>query len=368
MRKIIVLSIFSGLFFTLPLFSFAANGITITSFDVNPKTIGSSAALNYTIKVSVTDAKSVENTCGTNVNWFKWGIYQAGGLLQESSPQALPFNSNTQDYDFSFTGSSHTFTQGTYIYTLKLTCGPSETSLAQSAPVTITSTGSTNTTNTNNNSNTTNTNTTTTTANSCKQDSDCPNGGTCQNGTCIQSYNFQIQNPLNGGPTDLFQLIDIVTQWLLYIAIPIAVLFILWAGFLMLTAGPKPEQFNKGKKMLINIVIGLAVLFIGRGFVSLIQSIIELGGNGTTSSQTPGQNSNGVPPPQGGTFGNAALGHICQHTSDCQTGLVCDNTLCARNSGNLKGETCLDTSNCASGLSCVPSSTVVDGRNVGTCQ
>lgn len=96
--------------------------------------------------------------------------------------------------------------------------------------------------------------------------------------TAPKSYFFSITNPLKGGPNDLFDIINIVTKWIMLIAIPLAVLYIMWAGFLMLTAGPVPANFQKGKDIIWYVVIGLAIIFIGKGFVTLIISIIQLGG------------------------------------------------------------------------------------------
>lgn len=117
-------------------------------------------------------------------------------------------------------------------------------------------------------------------------DSTC--GYTCgtTGATSTKKYSFSIDNPLNGGPNNIFDIINIATTWLLNISIPLAVLFILYAGFLMLTAGGTPGKFDRGKKILINVVIGLAVIFIGRGFITLIYSILELGGSSSTPPTT----------------------------------------------------------------------------------
>ena len=108
--------------------------------------------------------------------------------------------------------------------------------------------------------------------------STCPTDCTVIPATATKSYSFNITNPLKGGPNDLFDIINIVTQWIIYIAVPLAVLWIMYAGFLMLTAGPKPENFKKGKDILWYTILGLAIIFIGKGFVTLIISIIQLGG------------------------------------------------------------------------------------------
>lgn len=104
--------------------------------------------------------------------------------------------------------------------------------------------------------------------------------------TETQTTTYTIDNPLAGGPNDLFDIIDIVTQWIIYISVPLAVLWIMYAGFLMLTAGPVPANFQKGRDILKYTVLGLAIIFIGKGFISLIISVIELGGTSPPPAQS----------------------------------------------------------------------------------
>ncbi len=198
--------------------------------------------------------------------------------------------------------------------------------------------------------------------------------GTTIPATSTKSYSFEIKNPLRGGPTNIFDLINIATRLLLQISIPLAVLFILWAGFLMLTAGPTPAKYEQGKKILKNVVIGLAVIFIGRGFITLIYSILDLAGNappttqtGTGPTSTPG--STGAPQLSAKPRG---VGGLCAKKGDCQTGLICQNKICQRDNGNFVGEPCMSGSNCyqSLGLACdntTGASHVIDGQTVGSC-
>ncbi len=172
-----------------------------------------------------------------------------------------------------------------------------------------------------------------------------------------KTYNYSITNPLAGSPNDLFGIINVVTNWIIYLSVPLAVLFIMWAGFLMLTAGPTPARFNKGRDILKYVVLGLSIIFIGKGFVSLVISIIELGG--TTSSQTS---------PAPGTSAGS-LGWSCSKTADCNSGLKCQDSMCANTNGNVAGEPCLNNQ-CAQGFLCDNSPSAqktIDGKKVGTC-
>ena len=85
----------------------------------------------------------------------------------------------------------------------------------------------------------------------------------------------KIDNPL--GVEDLGQAIQKIAQQLARLAIPVAAALYIWAGLLFLTAGAKPENISKAKKTLLYTTIGLVVVFIGGGFVSLIRSVLNLG-------------------------------------------------------------------------------------------
>ncbi|GEM_PF-2373126 len=105
-----------------------------------------------------------------------------------------------------------------------------------------------------------------------------PGQPACQPGK-TQTYSFDIPNPLKGGVTDFSSLVKIIAQWIFNLAIPIAVAMIVYAGILFLTAAGEPAKVTKAKDVLKWAVVGLAIILIGSGFVTLIQSILELGGN-----------------------------------------------------------------------------------------
>ncbi|MEK7582770.1 MAG: pilin, partial [Patescibacteria group bacterium] len=100
------------------------------------------------------------------------------------------------------------------------------------------------------------------------------------------SFNFKFDNPLGGGEQNLLDLINTISRWIFNLAIPIAVIFIIYGGILFLTAGANPTNVDEGKKILKYAVIGLAIVFIGRGFVSLVHSVIKLGDTTTATPTT----------------------------------------------------------------------------------
>ena len=84
---------------------------------------------------------------------------------------------------------------------------------------------------------------------------------------------LEIENPL--GVQDLGQLVQRLADQLIRLAIPIAAALYIYAGFLYLTAGAKPENIQRAKKTLLYTTIGLIVIFIGGGFVDLIRSFLS---------------------------------------------------------------------------------------------
>jgi hypothetical protein len=105
-------------------------------------------------------------------------------------------------------------------------------------------------------------------------------GGNCDFSSAgsTQTGSFEIPNPLKGGASDFTSLVKIIAQWIFNLAIPIAVAMIVYAGILFLTAAGEPAKVTKAKDVLKYAVIGLAIIMIGSGFVTLIKSILELGG------------------------------------------------------------------------------------------
>ena len=72
-------------------------------------------------------------------------------------------------------------------------------------------------------------------------------------------------------------MLDTLARWLMNIAIPIAVLLIIYSGLIYVTSRGDPKKVTQAQGILRAVVIGLVIIFIGKGFISLIRSILELG-------------------------------------------------------------------------------------------
>ena len=80
--------------------------------------------------------------------------------------------------------------------------------------------------------------------------------------------------PCDGGPTDpcsfedVILLVDSVIDFLIFkLAIPIATVVIVWAGWIFLTKGNTPDSRKKAGAMMWNVIKGLALALAAWGIV-----------------------------------------------------------------------------------------------------
>lgn len=90
----------------------------------------------------------------------------------------------------------------------------------------------------------------------------------------ILAQGVTLENPI--GANDFETLVSNIAVWVRRISIPIAVIFIVFAGIKFITSQGNPEKIIAAKRMLLWTVVGLAIIFIGGGFISLIRSILSL--------------------------------------------------------------------------------------------
>lgn len=72
---------------------------------------------------------------------------------------------------------------------------------------------------------------------------------------------------------DLQQLVINVIQFLINISLIIAVVFVMWGGFLILTAGGSSERLGKGKKSITYAVVGIVIVLVS---MSMIKIFLDL--------------------------------------------------------------------------------------------
>lgn len=81
-----------------------------------------------------------------------------------------------------------------------------------------------------------------------------------------------LQNPLQAESFE--ELIEDIIDWVANIGILIAVGMIIYSGVLFMIAGGTEENITKAKKTLMWSLIGLAVLIMGKNWVTLVRSIL----------------------------------------------------------------------------------------------
>lgn len=84
-----------------------------------------------------------------------------------------------------------------------------------------------------------------------------------------QGQNISIPNPLNA---DTFaELIDALVNIIFYLAIVIAPLMIIVAGFYFVTAAQNPNQINTAKQIILWTLIGLMIVICAKGIINLFK-------------------------------------------------------------------------------------------------
>lgn len=90
-----------------------------------------------------------------------------------------------------------------------------------------------------------------------------------------QSFEFSLDNPLEAD--NFLELIDVLATWLFNLSIPVVVVMIVWSGIMFLTSRGDTTKVTKARQILLYAVVGFAIILIGKGFITLIESILNLG-------------------------------------------------------------------------------------------
>ena len=81
-----------------------------------------------------------------------------------------------------------------------------------------------------------------------------------------------LSNPL--AASSFKELVDKIINFITIIGVSIAPIFILYAGFLFMTSGGEPGKLKTAKSILIYVVVGLAILFLAKGLIVILQNAI----------------------------------------------------------------------------------------------
>ncbi|MBZ9578310.1 hypothetical protein KJA14_00435 [Patescibacteria group bacterium] len=81
-----------------------------------------------------------------------------------------------------------------------------------------------------------------------------------------------IPNPLDA--TTFEELIEKLIDLIFWVAVAITPLMIIVAGFYFVTAAGDPEKIRKAKNIILWTIVGLAIVLLAKGIISMIRQII----------------------------------------------------------------------------------------------
>jgi hypothetical protein len=87
------------------------------------------------------------------------------------------------------------------------------------------------------------------------------------------------QCPASGQTTDgvccLLDLMSTIGDWIFAVVLILAVIMLIFGGFQFLLAGGDPGKVASGRQYIIYGVVGVAVAFLAKGIVALVQTILS---------------------------------------------------------------------------------------------
>lgn len=95
-----------------------------------------------------------------------------------------------------------------------------------------------------------------------------------------QQFQCDQTSGLNCNNRTLGALFKTILQWALGIAFAIAVIFLIYGGFLYITSGGNEEQATKGKSAVVNALIGIVVIILSFVIVNVVANLAS--GNGSS--------------------------------------------------------------------------------------
>ncbi len=93
-----------------------------------------------------------------------------------------------------------------------------------------------------------------------------------------------LQNPLGNNVNSICGLVIALLRAVMVIGIPIAVLFIVWAGFKFVLAQGRPAELTIARKNFVAVLIGIGI-FVGASLIAnvVVNTLQDLGVQGINS-------------------------------------------------------------------------------------
>ena len=88
----------------------------------------------------------------------------------------------------------------------------------------------------------------------------------------VLADDVKLQNPLSA--PDFKTIVDTIVNFIIILAVAIAPIFIIYAGYLFMTSAGDPTKVKTAKNVIMYVVIGLAVLLLSKGLIMVLISVI----------------------------------------------------------------------------------------------
>ncbi len=85
--------------------------------------------------------------------------------------------------------------------------------------------------------------------------------------------NEVIADPINAG--SIQEIADRIINFLLLLAAPIAVIMMVYAGYLFVTAADNKDQVSKARKTILYALVGIAVLALSKAMVNIVINALK---------------------------------------------------------------------------------------------
>ncbi|GEM_PF-3407171 len=240
-------------FILVPLFSYAnqSSGGDINAFDIQPRSIGTPVQVTFRATIYGGSPSSFLVACGVNVKRFWWGVYEDinnwGDTLVRGDYRTFdPYTYRNESFNLSFSTTLPSRSPGNRTFYAVLYCPVSQGNpldgkqISRSSNIVINQ----------------------------------PAGPGQGVPPANPGADFSFPNPLQS--QTVMELLNGIIDLAYKIGLPIAVAIIIYSGIMFLTSGGNPGKVTKARTILLWAVVGLIVLFIGKGFFTLIQSILDL--------------------------------------------------------------------------------------------
>jgi hypothetical protein len=91
-------------------------------------------------------------------------------------------------------------------------------------------------------------------------------------GVLAANTTINVPNPI--GATSVIEIIDRITNYLMWIAIVLAPMMIIIAAFTFLTAAGNTRKVDSAKKMLLWALVGLTLVLVSKGIVNVLKEFL----------------------------------------------------------------------------------------------